>query len=175
MPSSTDNLTNDATPTVSGSGGEAGATVTLYDTNGTTALGSVTADVAGNWSITSSALGDGAHTLRAKQTDLAGTVSVASAGPVVTVDTVEAAPSILTSTVSAITGTAGAGSAVTLFDGATMIGTAVANSIGTWSVPIALAAGTHAVTGTAADAAGNISVPSPAINHHGDRWRRYSG
>ena len=53
--SSTDNLTNGATPTVSGSGAEAGATVTLYDTNGTTALGTATAD-GGNWSITSSSL-----------------------------------------------------------------------------------------------------------------------
>ena len=39
MSSSTDNLTNVTTPTFTGSGAEAGATVTLYDTNGTTVLG----------------------------------------------------------------------------------------------------------------------------------------
>ena len=57
--SSTDNLTNDTTPTVTGSGAEAGATVTLFDTNGTTVLGTATADGSGNWSITSSALSAG--------------------------------------------------------------------------------------------------------------------
>ena len=56
---STDNLTNDTTPTVTGSGAEAGATVTLYDTNGTTVLGTATADGSGNWSITSSTLSAG--------------------------------------------------------------------------------------------------------------------
>ena len=78
---------------MSGSGAEAGATVTLYDTNGTTVLGTATADGSGNWSITSSTLGDGGHTLTAKQTDMAGNVSAASAGLVVTIDTVAAAPS----------------------------------------------------------------------------------
>ena len=54
--SNTDNLTSDTTPTVTGSGAEAGATVTLFDTNGTTVLGTATADGSGNWSITSSTL-----------------------------------------------------------------------------------------------------------------------
>ena len=57
--SSTDNITNDTTPTFTGSGAEAGATVTLYDTNGTTVLGTATADGSGNWSITSSTLRHG--------------------------------------------------------------------------------------------------------------------
>ncbi|MDP2240501.1 MAG: Ig-like domain-containing protein, partial [Burkholderiales bacterium] len=85
--SSTDNITNDTTPTVTGTGAEAGATVTLYDTDGTTVLGTGVADGAGAWSITSTALAQGAHTLTAKQTDLAGNVSVASAGLAITVDT----------------------------------------------------------------------------------------
>ena len=45
---------------VTGSGAEAGATVTLFDTNGTTVLGTAVADAAGNWTITSSLLSDGA-------------------------------------------------------------------------------------------------------------------
>ena len=76
------------TPVFTGSGAEAGATVTLFDTNGTTVLGSTTADGSGNWSITSSTLSGGSHTLTAKQTDLAGNTSVASAGLAVTVDTI---------------------------------------------------------------------------------------
>ena len=74
-----DNITNDSTPTVTGSGAEAGATVTLYDTNGTTVLGTAVADASGNWTITSSPLSDGVHSLTVKQTDIAGNTSVASA------------------------------------------------------------------------------------------------
>src|SRR5258706_8837884 len=65
----------------------------LFDTNGTTVLGTAIADAAGNWSITSSALASGGHTLTAKQTDLAGNTSVASAGLAVTIDATAAAPS----------------------------------------------------------------------------------
>src|SRR4029078_3386639 len=68
--SSTDNITNANPPSVSGSGAEAGATVTLYDTDGTTVLGSTNADSSGNWSITSSALADCDHTLTDTQSDI---------------------------------------------------------------------------------------------------------
>ncbi len=85
--SSTDNLTRTITPTLTGSGAEAGAAITLYDTNGTTVLGTGLADAAGAWSITSSTLSAGAHTLTTKQVDVAGNASTASAGLVVTVDT----------------------------------------------------------------------------------------
>ena len=54
--------------------------MTLYDTNGTTVLGTAVADAAGNWTITSSLLSDGDHSLTVKQTDIAGNTSVASAG-----------------------------------------------------------------------------------------------
>ena len=78
---------------MSGSGAEAGATVTLYDTDGTTVLGTVTADGSGNWSITSSSLGRrGAHA-DGEADRLSGNVSAASAGLVVTIDTAAAAPS----------------------------------------------------------------------------------
>src|SRR5258705_4131545 len=91
--SSTDNITKNTTPVFTGSGAEVGATVTLFDTNGTTVLGTGVADASGNWSITSLALSSGSHTLTAKQTDIAGNTSVASAGLVVTIDTTAAAPS----------------------------------------------------------------------------------
>src|SRR5206468_12467539 len=48
-----DNITNDATPTVSGNGAEAGATVSLYDSNSTSALVSATAEGRGNRRTTS--------------------------------------------------------------------------------------------------------------------------
>src|SRR3569623_1316342 len=64
---------------------ESGSTVTLYDTDGTTVLGTGTA-TGGNWSITSSALSAGSHTMTAKATDAAGNTSSASSGLSVTVD-----------------------------------------------------------------------------------------
>gem|GEM_PF-1997043 len=84
--SSSDNITSNNAPTLTGTA-EADSSVTLYDTDGTTALGTTTADGSGNWSITSVALAEGTHTLTAKATDLAGNVSVASAGLSLTIDT----------------------------------------------------------------------------------------
>ncbi|MEJ6024386.1 Ig-like domain-containing protein, partial [Ramlibacter sp. PS4R-6] len=81
-----DNLTNDDTPTFSGTA-EANATVTLYDTDGTTVVGTGSADGSGNWSITVSTLSTGAHTVTAKATDAAGNTSVASTGLAITIDT----------------------------------------------------------------------------------------
>ncbi|MGH3583939.1 MAG: beta strand repeat-containing protein, partial [Mycobacterium sp.] len=65
---------------------ETGSTVTLYDTDGITVLGSGVA-TGGTFSITTSSLGSGAHTITAKATDAAGNAGVASAGLTVTIDT----------------------------------------------------------------------------------------
>jgi autotransporter-associated beta strand protein len=83
--SNSDNITGDETPTFTGTA-EAGSTVTLYDTDGTAVLGSATADGSGNWSITSSVLSAGSHTITAKAADAAGNVSVASAGLTIEID-----------------------------------------------------------------------------------------
>ena len=77
---------------MTGSGAEAGATVTLYDTNGTTVLGTAVAD-AGQLDHHQRALTDGVHSLTVTQTDIAGNTSVASSALNVTIDTVAAAPS----------------------------------------------------------------------------------
>jgi len=73
-----DGLTLDNTPTLHGTA-EAGSTVTVYDTDGITVLGSVVA-ADGNWSITpANALVLGNHHLTATATDGAGLTSGASA------------------------------------------------------------------------------------------------
>lgn len=69
--------TSNATPTLTGTA-EPNSWVTLYDSNGTTVLGTGCADAGGTWSIISSALSVGAHTITAKASDLAGNVSTAS-------------------------------------------------------------------------------------------------
>jgi len=79
-------VTNDTTLTLGGTA-EAGSTVTIYDTDGTTVLGTGTA-AGGTFSgITISALGEGSHTLTARATDAAGNQSAASTSFTVTVDT----------------------------------------------------------------------------------------
>src|SRR5206468_4241464 len=83
--SNTDNITSNATPTFTGTA-ESASTVPLYDSDGTTVLGSGTA-TGGSWSIATSALGSGSHTITAKATDAAGNTSAASGGLSVTIDT----------------------------------------------------------------------------------------
>ena len=59
----------------------------MFDSDGTTVLGTTTAAGDGSWSITSSALADGVHNLTAIATDVAGNQSVASVVLAVTIDT----------------------------------------------------------------------------------------
>ncbi len=74
------------TPTVSGTA-EANATITLFSGVTTlTQVGTTTADANGNWTLTSSSLVNGNHTLTAKATDAAGNTSAASSGVLITVN-----------------------------------------------------------------------------------------
>jgi VCBS repeat-containing protein len=83
--SSTDDKTNDTTPSFTGSA-EAGATVTIFD--GTTQVGNATANSSGAYDITTSgALGQGDHDISAKATDAAGNTSPASGVLEVKIDT----------------------------------------------------------------------------------------
>ncbi|OBV38943.1 Ig-like domain-containing protein, partial [Janthinobacterium psychrotolerans] len=180
--SNTDGVTSVTTPTVTGSA-EAGSLVTLYDTDGTTVLGTAVA-TGGVWSITSSALASGAHSLTVKAVDAAGNTSVASPALAITIDaTAPAAPNapalalasdsgasntdgVTRITTPTFTGTAEAGSLVTLYDtdGTTVLGTAVATG-GVWSITSsALATGAHSLTVKAVDAAGNTSAASAALS-----------
>ncbi|MDP4092783.1 MAG: Ig-like domain-containing protein [Bacillota bacterium] len=80
-----DNITNDNTPTFSGTA-EANSTVTILD--GVTALGTATADINGDWTFTTSALTEGSHTITAKAKDAAGNTSPASSAVSITIDTI---------------------------------------------------------------------------------------
>ena len=82
--SNTDNITSNTTPVFTGTA-EAGSTVTLYD--GVALLGTATATTGGNWTITSSALSEGSHSVTATATDAASNTSAHSPSLAVTVDT----------------------------------------------------------------------------------------
>ncbi|MRW94010.1 DUF4347 domain-containing protein [Duganella sp. FT80W] len=177
-----DGITNVAAPTITGSA-EANAAITLYDTDGVTVLGSANANSNGVWSIVSSTLSDGSHTLTAVQTDRAGNVSAASAGLTLQIDTsAPAAPglpqlasasdtgtagdNITTINNPVLTGSADANARVTLYDsnGSTVLGTATADGSGNWQITSnALATGVHTLTVKQSDAAGNLSPAGAAL------------
>ena len=163
-----DHITNDNTPTLTGTA-EANSTVNVYD--GATLLGTAAANGSGAWSYTTTALTDGNHAFTATDTDAAGNISAASTAMAITIDTTApAAPSITSDAIVntnevALTGTAGANSAVSVFDGATLLGSATADSSGDWNFTTGtLASGTHSFTATDTDAAGNASVASSVLD-----------
>ena len=172
-----DGITNDDTLTLTGTA-EANTTVKVFD--GATLLGSAVANGSGAWSYTTAALANGAHSLTATATDAAGNTGAASAALSVTIDTAApVAPSITSFTTDSgtvgdgitnddtltLTGTAEANSTVKVFDGATLLGSAVANGSGAWSyTTAALANGAHSLTATATDAAGNTGAASAALS-----------
>jgi hypothetical protein len=80
--SNTDNVTDVTTPKFNGTT-EPGASVTLLE--GTTVLGTTLADGSGNWSITSTALSAGSHSLLAKAVDLAGNLGQSAGSLTVTI------------------------------------------------------------------------------------------
>ncbi|WP_040392170.1 S-layer family protein, partial [Cellvibrio sp. BR] len=181
----TDNITNDTTPTLTGTA-EAGSTVTLYDTDGTTVLGTATA-TGGNWSITSTTLSEGSHSLTAKATDTAGNESDASGVLTITIDTtVHAKPiapvlatasdtgnsnsdgitNLTTLTLQGAAGSVEANASVharsDLEGGLT--GT-TANADGSWTLVVSsLSEGIHQLTIRATDVAGNQSVYSDPLS-----------
>ncbi|WP_202920290.1 Ig-like domain-containing protein [Urbifossiella limnaea] len=176
-----DGVTADATPTFTGSA-EAGATVELFE--GSTRLGTATATAAG-WTITSSLLGDGPHTVFARATDAAGNVSD-SAPVTVTVDTTRPAVSVTRgpSQAATVLGTAGGVSVtftVTITQAVGPLDPAAVSVVGTAGGTVTGVSGsgtTFLVTvggitrpggvsvavaaGAAADAAGNPTLASPA-------------
>src|SRR5206468_1614288 len=155
--------------------------VTIFD--GATQLGTTTATAGGAWTFTTAALSQGSHSFTAKATDAAGNGSAASADYTDTIDTTApGAPTItsITDDVSPVTGTVSSGCSsndttptpvatrrssdlVTIFDGATQLGTTTANGSGAWTfTTAALSQGSHSFTAKATDAAGNGSAASAA-------------
>ena len=165
--SNSDGITNDSDISISGTA-EVGAAITVTWSGGTR---STTADATGAWIIASvGTLSDGSYSFSVTATDQAGNVS-SPATKSVTIDTVApAAPAVTSPSATrtnppAIGGTGVAGSTVTVYDGPTLLGTAVVSGGGTWTFTpsSALSEGTHAISATQSDAAGNISSSSASF------------
>ncbi|WP_155624472.1 Ig-like domain-containing protein, partial [Burkholderia diffusa] len=156
--------TNDTTPTLSGRA-EAGSTVSVYD--GTTLLGTTTADASGNWTFTpTTGLGEGAHAITVTATDTAGNVSAPSAAFDLTIDTTAPAlPTVNATDGTSLSGTAEAGATVNIDtngDG-TPDATVTADPSGAWTYTPSTPLPAGTVIGvTATDAAGNTG-PSASV------------
>ena len=178
--SNTDNITSDTTPTFNGTA-EANASVQLFD-GGSTLIASGTANALGNWSLTSTTLSAGAHSITAKQTDTAGNgPSAASGALAITIDTnVPTAPSTPdlqagsdsgTSTADNITndttptfqGTGPISTRIDLYAGTVNVGTATSDVSGNWQITSAgLVGGSYVFTAKATNLAGS-SPSSPGL------------
>ncbi|QEL92840.1 hypothetical protein D9621_21040 [Azospirillum brasilense] len=170
-------LTKNATPTLTGTA-EAGSTVTVTvggatytttATNGTWSINLATeTPTAGSLALNA----NGANPVSATATDAAGNIS-APGTQSLTIDTTNPNAPVITTTLSnsatpTISGTAEAGSTVTVTVGGATYTTTATN--GTWSIDLATetptagslalnANGANPVSATATDAAGNISAP----------------
>lgn len=156
----------------------AGVTVAIYD--GTTRIGTATANSSGAWNFTTGQLSNSSHAFTARNLDATGAAGLTSSALTVRVDTIApAAPRIVSfspdtgtvgdgitsSSLLTLSGTAEAGSIVRVFDGSTQLGTATANGSGQWSFATAqLSNATHSFSATATDAAGNTSAASSRMS-----------
>ncbi|MBF0160576.1 MAG: tandem-95 repeat protein, partial [Magnetococcales bacterium] len=177
--STPNNNTNSTALTISGSGVEKGATVTLYD--GSTSIATATAGTDGSWNMSVTGMSATTHNLTVRQT-VAGYVSAASSVLSVTVDTTAAAPKGLYLEAVSDTGRfngdqitsatnftiygggAEDGAKVTLYDSTTIVGTGWPVH-GYWSASVVgMSEGTHHLTAKQTDLAGNTSTASSLLS-----------
>ncbi|MEQ4530875.1 MAG: Ig-like domain-containing protein, partial [Mixta sp.] len=175
-------VTNDSTPTLSGSAAP-GNTVTIRDKGNV--IGTVTADSNGKWSFTpETALADGSHALSVTATDAAGNQRDSGSFPIV-IDTTAPSPAdnimindnvgdrqgpvsagdVTDDRSPALSGKAEPGSTVDIYDNGSLIGSVVAGDDGSWNFTpdTPLVKGGHELSTTVTDLSGNTSEPSPGI------------
>jgi hypothetical protein len=161
-------LTNDASPTISGTAAVAPGTIVTVTLADETLTGTVLAG--GSWSVTSGSLSDGTHRVILGVFDAAG--NNATSTQTLTVDTVAPAVSITggatattTDSDPTITGTSNAapGTIVTVtIAGQTM--TTLLQADGTWNAtPTSVGSGTWTVIASASDLAGNVGSSTQTL------------
>ncbi|MDE7590816.1 Ig-like domain-containing protein [Enterobacter bugandensis] len=170
--------TDDNRPTISGTGAEAGNTISVF--NGSKLIGTAVVKADGTWSMKPTLpMADGLYKLTAKESDPVGHISEASPEYTITVLTVAPIPPVITSVEDnvephtgalqkgdvtndsrpTLKGTALPGGTVTVFDNGEIIGTTIADNNGAWSFTpqTALKDGHHGLTASVTDTIGQIS------------------
>lgn len=161
-------LTNDATPTWSGTA-PPNAGVVVSDATSGQVLKFLHSDANGNWSFTpDQGLSEGIHHIAILSED-----GIGNANQIVTLVTVDltappvtiAAPAFTNDTTPELKGTAPANAIVSLFDGADKLGDVVADSSGAWSFTVLqpLTETSHSITAKTQDAAGNVGSESVTV------------
>ncbi|MFY0583604.1 Ig-like domain-containing protein [Cystobacter fuscus] len=167
---------NTRTPVITGTA-EADSTVTVF-LNGSS-VGTALVDGAGAWSFTTAELTDGGtYAVKVTARDAAGNISPESntrtfhvdvTVPVAPVVTAPAEGTLFNTRTPVISGTAEAGTTVTVYLNGSAVGTAPVNTLGNWSFTTAeLTDGTYAVKATATDAANNTSPESNTLTFRVD-------
>ena len=140
-------------------------TVVHFTIDGSAIATTVTADATGAWSFSPSGLSDGAHTIVASQTDSFGNTGAASlsftldtTAPVVAIGSSGGATNQAAQTITGTVDVADAGATVTILDGTTVLGSAVVQPNGSWSIPVTLNSGNNVLTAQVSDAAGNTGT-----------------
>ena len=131
-------------------------------TEGSTVLGTTTANASGVWSFTPTGLAQGSQTITASETNAAGltgssslTFTYDTAAPTVTEALAHSTGANNVTSNDALTGTADANATVTLTEGSTVLGTTTANASGVWAfTPTGLAQGSQTITASETNAAG---------------------
>jgi Arc/MetJ family transcription regulator len=162
--SATDRITNDDEVT-----GKADPNAVVTIKQGTTTLGTATANASGVYTFTPTLTADGVHTLTASETDVAGNIGTATLtftldtkAPIVTEalahDTGSSATDDITND-DEVTGKADPNALVTIKQGTTTLGTATANASGVYTfTPTLTANGVHTLTASETDVAGNTGT-----------------
>ena len=161
--STTDLATNVASQTVSGTLSVAlgaGDVVRVSLDNGASWLTADAPAGATAFSIETVTL-TGSGTLMARVENAGGVAGKTSLHAYTLDQTAPLAPTLSQLTATVTAGIAEANSTVTVFDGALVLGSAVADANGMWSLPTILTSGSHTISATATDLAGNVSEASP--------------
>jgi hypothetical protein len=162
--------TSDVMPTISGRA-EPGAVVQIH-VNGDL-YGSVTADLGGTWTFEGAALLEGTYEITAVARDDAGNESEPSVAVTVTIDTTPpgvpvvlepAQGSQVRDPTPEVTGTSEPNASIDVYIDGRLVGTAIADGEGRWSLTVTspLSQGEHTVAALARDRAGNAGMLSAA-------------
>jgi fibronectin type 3 domain-containing protein len=161
--------------------GTAPVSLPVHVMQGTQLLGGSVSDSTGHWAVTTTPQAEGNHTVYAVTMDSAGNLSAPSGTVTVTIDTTPPAPppkpsldpasdsppvgDNATNVTSPVIDGAGAeaSSSITIYVDGTKVGTTTTSATGAWQYQLSnLTIGTHNITATATDVAGNTSAQGPA-------------